>query len=76
MHVVYAVYVRAVISESTQCAQALLLLVLQATLCSQDLAAGGDEFYPVFELLGELWALDLHMKKKGRRKSQSGIIMI
>lgn len=37
---VFAVYVRAVISESTRCAQALLLLVLQATLCSQDLAAG------------------------------------
>lgn len=37
---VYVVYVRAVISESTRCAQALLLLVLQATLCSQDLAAG------------------------------------
>lgn len=39
-----------------------LILILQATLCSQGLAAGCNEAHPVFEVLRKLWTLDLLRK--------------
>lgn len=39
---------------------ASLVLLLQAALGPQGLAAGRDEADPVFEVLGKLGALDLH----------------
>lgn len=38
---------------------ASLVLVVQTALRPQRLAAGGDEADPMFELLWELWTLDL-----------------
>lgn len=64
----YIVYVRAMqmICGSTLMIHgvALLVLLFQSTLCSQGLAAGRDEANPVFEVLRELGALDLHTNTK------------
>lgn len=49
-----------VYTHDAQChGVASLVLLLQAALCSQGLAAGRNEVHPVFEVLGKLWALNL-----------------